>query len=318
MTVQQTQRLISPTDAIQIRPIGVRASELEASLRHCRQITQREARNFYYGLKLTPEPRRSALYAIYAWMRRADDEADSAAVIEARRVGLARLRDQTERALSGDPPRNSDPMWPALTATMAAYPIRAEWLADVLDAMDEDIEGFHCVDDDQLDRYCYQVASTVGMICVSIWGLRDPADTQRALELAATRGTAFQLTNILRDFVEDYDGSPRRVYLPEQSFRAMDLTPVRLRAWDPPSRCEEFVNAWIDRARQVYVLSAGLESLIAPDCVPVLNAMTRIYRDLLERIAREPHRIVLGGRISIPRVRKVRIALSAAFARTKA
>lgn len=288
--------------------------QLARSFEHCRLRTKREARNFYHGLKLTPEPRRSALYAIYAWMRRVDDEADSDGLVEARRQGIDRLREQTLRAYAGDPPLHADPMWPAVAATLTSYEIPAQLILDVLAGVSSDLDAPGCADDGELRDYCYRVASTVGLICVSIWGVRPDADESTVRTLAAQRGVAFQLTNILRDFGEDYDASPRRVYLPADAFEAAGIKPHELRAWVNPQESAAFVRRWVDVARVQYTESVALDDMIAPDCAPVLRAMTRIYSGVLDVIERDPQRVVRGPKASLPTTKKVRIALGARFA----
>lgn len=289
---------------------------LRRSYEHCRGVTRREARNFYYGLKLAPEPKRSALFAVYAWMRRVDDEADRDGVVEAKRDALRRVREQTARALAGDPPLHADPLWPAFADTIATFPIDPAWLDAVLDGMVWDLEGGQCETRDDLDLYCYRVASTVGMICVSVWGLEPGAERTEALELAKIRGRAFQLTNVLRDFVEDYDRHPRRVYLPRESFERSGIKPHELRAWSDPGACEAFIVGWAREAAALYGASTGLDGMVARDCRGVLATMTRIYRGLLTVIERDPARVVRGPRVSVPAVVKAKIALSASLGRT--
>ena len=94
---------------------------LEQALEHCRQITRRQARNFYYGLKLTPEPKRSALYAIYAWMRRIDDIVDDAGKdFDDLRERVGEFRVKTEKAIAGNP-LNDDPVWTSLADLGARF-----------------------------------------------------------------------------------------------------------------------------------------------------------------------------------------------------
>lgn len=295
--------------------VVVDADAVRRSYEHCRNLTRRAARNFYYGLKLAPEPRRSALFAVYAWMRRVDDVADDEGIVEAKRDALERVREQTERALAGDPPMHADPMWPAFADAIANFPIDRAWLDDVLAGMLWDLEGHVCETREDLDLYCYRVASTVGMVCVSVWGLEAGVDRERAIELAAIRGRAFQLTNVLRDFVEDYDRHPRRVYLPAESFREAGLKPHDFRAWAQPRPCEAFIAGWAREAAAFYEASTDLDPMVARDCRAVLTTMTRIYRGLLDVIERDPARVIRGPRVSVPAVVKARIALSASLTR---
>ena len=87
------------------------APDISAAIRHCREVTRRSARNFYYALKISPEPQRSALYVVYAWMRRADDLGDTAGGDAAsRRRTVEAFRAKTDAALDGSAP-DGDPLW---------------------------------------------------------------------------------------------------------------------------------------------------------------------------------------------------------------
>lgn len=293
---------------------GVSESQLAAAFAECLRITRERARNFYYGLKLLPEPRRSGVFAIYGWMREADDCADDGGDIAFRREALTKFAATTRAALGGTIDQSASPMWLALAATVNSYRLDPRLLLDTLDGLAEDLDHAGYATDADLEQYCYRVASTVGLLCVGVWGLRDglsEADAGRVRELAIARGQAFQLTNILRDFASDYDDAPSRVYLSRESFERMGLTPPQLRDWSQPERCERYVLAQAQRARDYYLASADLDKLIAPDCVPTLWAMTRIYSGLLDVIAADPRRVVAGPRIRLSGVRKTAIALRA-------
>lgn len=305
---------------------GVGPEELAAAFAHCREITRRRARNFYYGLRLTPEPRRSAIYAIYAWMRAADDAVDESGTVAEREARLRRFSVWTEQllgeAVSGrlglgmDLP-TAGHLGIALAATVASYPIGTAIFRDMLIGLRRDIKGHDITDDADLTRYCYCVAGTAGLACVAIWGLRDGADPAAARDLALRRGQAFQRTNILRDFAEDFDGAegPRRVYIPQDALVRHRLTAEQLRAWAPVEECEVLIREQAGLAREHYILSADLETMIDPGCAPTLWAMTRIYSGLLEHIEADPSRAVGGGggRVRLAPAAKATIALRAAL-----
>ncbi len=275
------------------------------ALRHCRDITRRRARNFYYGLKLTPEPRRSALFAVYAWMRRADDLVDGTADDpQRRREAIDAFREATDAALAGRIVEQ-DPIWIALADTASRFEVDRQSLHDLIDGQLDDLGGHSYETFEDVRRYCYRVASTVGLICIDIWGYEDPA----ARELAADRGIAFQLTNILRDYKEDFDAG--RVYLPAEDFRHHGLTPRALRGWEDPARCDRLILEQVARARAYYHRSAALDGMITPSCRPTLWAMTTIYRGLLEKVERVPARIVSDRRLRLSFWRKASIALIA-------
>ncbi len=303
---------------------GVMDDRVAASYAGCVEVVRTRARNFYYGLRLTPEPRRSAVYAIYAWMREADDRVDAHADPAVQRRELDAFRARTFAALresnqGGDAHDQAgdahDGFWPALAHAVRTYRVPHEYLHDMLDGMDEDIghAGYDTLD--QLERYCYRVASTVGLVCVRIWGLRAGVDAEAAGEMARRRGLAFQLTNILRDVGQDYDASPRRVYVPADMLARHGLAAEDLRLWRDPARCRTAVMELATRARDHYEASAGLEDLIDPGCRPTLWAMTRIYRGLLDIVLDDPARVVGTRRIRLSGYQKVYIALRASLLR---
>jgi len=133
-----------------------------------------------------------------------------------------------------------------------------------------------------------------------------------AIELAANRGIAFQLTNILRDYKQDFDAG--RMYLPREDFDRFSLTPAELRRWSKPAACQAMMLHQINRAKSFYERSAGLEDLISPPCRPTLWAMTAIYRSLLRKIEQQPKRIVLARRVRLSAMHKGAIALRARWA----
>lgn len=292
---------------------GVGPDQLAAAYADCARITRERARNFYYGLRLTPEPRRSAIYSIYAWMRTADDQADAQSTVPERRAALARYRDLTDRVIRGERLTNQAPYWTAFAATVAGYPIERSIFHEMLDGLDEDIDhGGYQIEAD-LSRYCYRVASTVGLVCISIWGTAPGADLELVQRLAVRRGQAFQRTNILRDYAEDFDSEPSRVYLPQEAFAAAGLTPEAVRSWTDPDGCARFVQSQAAIARAEYHASDGLERLIDPTCAPTLWAMTRIYSALLEIIEIDPGRVVRAKRVRLKSAHKASIAIAASW-----
>ncbi len=306
-------RLIAETARIVPRAGDASPDQVEAAYAHCAEIVRTRARNFYHGLRLTPEPRRSAIYSIYAWMRAADDEADTPDATARKHDRLAAFRQRTERVIDGRPPAPDWPQfWTAFAATVWSYPIDPVIFRDMLDGLDEDLDHAVYPTDDALHRYCYRVAGTAGLACVSIWGLRPGADPILARDLALRRGQAFQRTNILRDFAEDFDARPRRVYIPADALAARGLTPDALRAWSNPDACTALIREQALIAREHYRASDPLLTMIDPDCAPTLWAMTRIYSGLLEIIEASPARVVGARRIRLAGLTKASIALRAA------
>ena len=183
-------------------------TDLERSYSLCHRYARAAASNFYYSFYLLSRAKRRAMFALYAFMRRVDDVADATGQQNDKQLGeLGRLRVSLDRAMGGE---FDDELWPAITDTVQSYSIPPRYLHEVIDGVQMDVRGERFQTFEELERYCHQVAGVVGQACVHIWYY----DDERALALADECGTAFQLTNILRDLAED--GRQRRVYLPQE------------------------------------------------------------------------------------------------------
>ncbi len=292
--------------------------EVAESLAYARRIAKRHARNFYYGMRLTPEPKRSALFAVYAWMRAADATGDGPVAVpdDARHVAgdlPARLaaweafRGETIAALNPNAALPKGDMWPALRYVRQRFALPTSPLWGMLDGQRDDLthRGFDAFEG--LYVYCTRVASTVGTVCVHLWGHDgDPAIAQ----LTQYRGVALQLTNIIRDVRED--ALRGRLYLPREDLRRFGLAADGL--FDPSGGGDE---AWtrllrfqVERARSYYEMSAALESHLNVECRRSSAVIAGVYRALLERIARDPS-AVLRRRVRLPGWRKLWLAAAA-------
>lgn len=293
--------------------------------RMCAQIVRERAKNFYLGLRLTPEPKRSALFAVYAWMRAADDIADAPIDPARSDERLAEFRETTLTVLGGGFRRGagaSDLVWLAFIDTVNRFRLRTDEFIHTLDALELDIHADAGVDRDDpstirprfntfegLEQYCYGVASTVGIICTRIWGIRDDAVWDEARPLAIDRGHAFQLTNILRDIRQDYEEG--RVYIPESLLSEHGLNGLRLATWADPAACASCVRAVTERAREFYDRSERLDEIIHPDGARPLWAMTRTYRALLDRMADSPSSVAEPDGMSLSTRAKLSILAGA-------
>lgn len=290
-----------------VQPLhSVAARSTAEALRHCRDVTRARARNFYYGLKLSPEPQRSALYVIYAWMRTADDLVDDAHGKPAAQIesSIGAFREQTAAALAGRP-AGDDALWIGLADTASRFRLPPEYFDGMIDGQLDDLAKARYETFEQLRNYCYRVASTVGLLCIEIWGYEDDS----ARELAIDRGIAFQLTNIIRDYKEDFDHA--RLYLPQEDFLRHGLSPEDLRHWRNPAACTALMLQQIHRADSYYARSKSLDSLICPACRPTLWAMTAIYHGLLDKMRRNPSRLIMTKRLRLSAMHKGSIALRA-------
>jgi phytoene synthase len=255
------------------------AHSLENSYTYCERLARRAARNFYYGFRLLPRPKRLALCALYAYMRRVDDLADTPGEVETKRRLLAEWRRRTERAIAGH--RDDEPLWPALADTLEKYLIPPRYLLDVVAGAEMDLESCDYRTFGDLRRYCYHVAGAVGLVCVHVFGFSDP----RAKELAEEMGIAFQLTNILRDLGQDYRMG--RVYLPREDFERFGCRPEEFaRQTAPQGALAEMLRFEARRAWEFYERAWTLVPLVGEDSRRALWALARIYSGVLEEVER--------------------------------
>jgi phytoene synthase len=287
----------SNNSAASTSPAWVGRPSLAESRAYCEYLTRTQARNFYYGLKLLPEPKRSAMFALYAYMRLVDDIADEedGRTIHQRMGDLDAWRDQTRAVLEGRGVDGDDIhiVWPAFADMAQRHGIPGRIFDDVIAGQRQDLQPEPFVTFEQLYEYCYRVAGTVGLASIYVWGFEGGLDTEL---LAIERGVAFQLTNILRDLRED--GARGRVYLPQEELAARKLTDADLRSGRGGQHFLEMMRLQIARAESYYDKSAELERCIDRDSRPTLIAMTDIYRSLLRKLAVEPER-VLHERVSL-------------------
>jgi 15-cis-phytoene synthase len=274
---------------------------LDESYAHCRAVAKSRARNFYYSFILLPIEKKNAMCAMYAFMRYCDDLSDEPG---ANRKAIDRWRDALTEALAGRP--GDSPVWPAFLDAVNRYAIPREYFYDMIEGVASDLEPHTVETFDDLYRYCYRVASVVGLTSIHIFGFSSP----EALPLAEKCGIAFQLTNILRDVRED--AGLGRVYLPAEDLRQFGVSVddlLHARRTEQFGRLMEFET---ERARRYYRESAPLLQLIDPQSRPSLWALIAIYSRLLDHLA-EAHYDVLTRRISLTSLEKSWIVLRAAL-----
>jgi len=246
---------------------------LDDSYAFCRRVARKRAKNFYYSFVLLPRPRRNAMCAIYAFMRYSDDLSDEPG---ASREPLERWRAALADALDGkfDP----YPAWPAFHDTVERYRIPRDYFFQMIEGVTSDLDPRRFETFDKLYRYCYQVASVVGLATIHVFGFDSPA----ALPLAEKCGIAFQLTNILRDICED--AARGRVYLPLEDLKRFGVNPDTLCGAPPSEAFTRLMEFEAARARAYYRESQPLVSLVNARSRQGLRALIGIYSRLLDRI----------------------------------
>ncbi|MGH9675327.1 MAG: phytoene/squalene synthase family protein [Bryobacteraceae bacterium] len=279
-------------------------TSLPASYAHCRRLTRAKARNFHYAFLLLDRPRRDAISAIYAFMRRCDDFGDDDALGDgaARRRLLAGWRESLEAALDGR--AAGDPLWPAFHDAVQRYSIPPRYFFEMIDGVTSDLEPRRVATRAELERYCYQVASVAGLSLIHVLGFV----SDNAVPLAERCGYAFQLTNILRDVGED--AARGRIYLPAEDLVRFGVEPADLRPGGGGEAFRRLMRFEAARARGYYDESAGVIELVDPAGRRALWALITIYRRLLDRIERLDYD-VLDRRVSLSALEKTGVALRA-------
>ncbi len=283
----------------------------------CRGMTRSAAKNFYYAFLVLPRHKREALCAVYSFMRRCDDITDDSGLpLPERRLKLDAWLDALHRAQQGEP--TDDPILLALTDAQRRYQIPGGLLDELALGTAMDIETTAELEDEpgfagspaslpvryktfeDLQLYCYRVASVVGLVCIHVFGYRDPA----AEPLAERCGLAFQLTNIIRDVKED--AAMGRVYLPEEDLAKFGLSASDLLTASDPARFRPLLNLEADRAREFYKAGDELIPMIAEDSQPGLWVLVNIYRKLLQKIGDRQYD-VFSSKVSLTVSEKLRI-----------
>ncbi|MBZ5522679.1 MAG: squalene/phytoene synthase family protein [Acidobacteriia bacterium] len=287
-------------------------SQLTHAYAVCRGIARRAARNFYYGFLVLPSAKRNALCAVYAFMRHADDISDDpGAGYDQKRRKLNEWMDSASAVFNGKP--TDDPVLMALADAQSRFKIPAVLFEKLVYGTSLDLEietgregpAVVCKTFEELRRYCYFVASIVGLVCIRIFGYSDA----KAEILAEDCGLAFQLTNIIRDVKED--AGLGRIYLPEEDLLRFGVSPAHLSpqvlaAAPPIAELKPLLEFEADRARRYYESAKWLMELVEEDSRAALWVLVEIYSRLLKKIA-ERNYDVFTGRVQLSVWEKLKV-----------
>lgn len=265
---------------------------------YCQQKAAGSGSSFYYSFLFLPRERRRAITALYAFCREVDDVVDETADVQLAATKLAWWRQEIALLLEGKP---QHPVSRALQPALGPYGITAARLNEIIDGMQMDLTQTRYLDFAGLERYCYHVAGVVGMLSAGIFGYSDA----RTLEYARHLGTAFQLTNIIRDVGED--ARKNRIYLPVTDLQRFGVSAADLLQARHSKAFVELMRFQAERARQYYAQAlAALPDADRRAQRPGL-IMAAIYAALLQEIERDGFQ-VLTQRTSLTPLRKLWIA----------
>ena len=275
----------------------------EQAYARCEAITTAEARNFSYGIKLLPGPKRRAMSALYALARRVDDIGDGDGPAADKLSALAEVRKDLADLAAGAPPSPEDPVLVAVADVARRFPIPVSALEELVEGCEMDVHGTEYRTFDDLVGYCRRVAGTVGRLSLAVYGTAEPA---RAEPLADALGVALQITNILRDVIEDRD-QMGRVYLPAEDRERFGVEPDLS---GPLEAIVGLITYETGRAEEWYQQGLTLLPLLDWRSRACTAAMAGIYHRLLVRIQQDPA-AVLRGRLSLPGREKAAVAARA-------
>lgn len=254
---------------------------LERAYQLCDEITCDHSKTFYFSTRFLPAPKRRAIRAFYAFCRTTDDMVDVLMKTEPEaRASLStwRVASRLEAAAQ------QNPVLAAWSAVREAYGVPQQCVEELIDGCEMDLSIRRYETWEALRRYCYCVASTVGLISMHVIGLVDnsPETYARARTAAIDLGVAMQLTNILRDVGEDLQRG--RIYLPQEDLRRFDYTEADLWNHVVDDRFRALMRFEIARARALYAQSLPAVALLRPEGRFAVAAAAVLYREILTKI----------------------------------
>lgn len=319
---------------------GSSSSErLELAYVQCESIARAASSSFFRSFRHLPEPKRKAVNALYAFCRRVDDIVDGDWLPEGDLSSFDSVTEQRRTVLLEQRPANpinatkqqhlrlrglmlfrarldsiergetmTEPIFIALADTVQRYPIDLDHLRELINGMEDDLFETNYARFEDLRRYCYRVASTVGLCLIEIYGYTDPNARRHAVEM----GLFLQLVNVLRDIQEDLERN--RIYLPIEELAKFGLTHKDLK--DPTLATrpawQNFMRHYIDHVVANRNNALGLLPLLDKDARRSPRLMCMAYNAILKEAVRR-NGDVLSRRLTLNFYRKMQIAFSTLF-----
>ncbi len=265
---------------------------------YCQEKTAKSGSSFYYSFLFLPPERRRAITALYAFCREVDDTVDECTDQSIARIKLHWWRNEVATMYKGNP---THPVMQALAPHLAPYNLQEQHLQAIIDGMEMDLDQTRYLDYPAMQKYCWHVASVVGILSASIFGITQP----RTLAFAEKLGLAFQLTNIIRDVGED--ARKGRIYLPVNELQQFNVTAADLLNARHSERFENLMRFQVERAQKVYDEAFALLPKEDRRAQRPGLMMAAIYRTVLKEIELDGYH-VLNQRISLTPIRKLWLA----------
>jgi len=281
----------------------MRQEQVMEAYDYCRRVTKRASKTFYWGSVFLPQPKRQAVWAVYALCRIVDDIVDEEMNPDTPRAGhlsgsstpkqeLDYWRQSLERVYqrggAGD-----NLVQRAWSDVLEHYPVPLAPVLDLLDGVEMDLTINRYENFEDLYLYCYRVAGTVGLLTSPIFGYQEEIALQHAVDL----GVALQLTNILRDIGED--ARRNRIYLPQDEMQRFGYTENDLMNGVVNDTFCDLLRFQMARANNYYQRSQPGISLLSPDCRLAIRLSGTLYKGILDRIHLNNYN-VFTKRASVP------------------
>jgi len=267
---------------------------------YCQEKTIKSGSSFYYSfLFLDPEQRR-AITAVYAFCRQVDDIVDDCRDVDIARVKLQWWRDSMLKTYQGEP---QHPIQRALMQPIENMKLPLELFLEIIQGMEMDLQQTRYQTFDELQQYCFRVASTVGLLAVRIFGYKNDS----VLKYAEKLGIAFQLTNILRDIKED--AARGRIYIPQQELEKYNISERNILENYSSDAMSQLLSHQAERAQSYYDLAFSLlpeSDRHSQQCGIIMAAL---YRRVLTKIETDTS-VVINRRVSLSPIHKLWIAWS--------
>lgn len=246
--------------------------DLDSCYEYCNRVTAHHSKSFYLASSLLPREKKHGVRALYAFCRTTDDIIDMAKGNEADQIERWR-RDTTNGGV-----RFNDPVAIAWTDTRERFQVPDIYPSQLIDGVEMDIWKKRYGNFEELSKYCYGVASTVGLMSMHIVGFT----TEEALPYAIKLGVALQMTNILRDIQEDHERG--RIYLPADEMKHFGISEDHFTRHINDNAWKRFMQFQIARTRKLYAEAWPGIQLLHPDGRLAIGAAAVFYRDILKKI----------------------------------
>lgn len=267
---------------------------------YCKQKTKESHSSFLSAFIFLKKEKREALTALYAYCREVDDIADECLDHEIASKKLNWWREEVERLFKGEP---QHPVSKALHPFLSHFNLSKNYFIEIIDGMEMDVKFNRYESFEQLELYCYRVASCVGILSAHIFGFKNK-DT---LTFAKNLGIALQLTNIIRDLGED--ARRGRIYIPLDELKKLDVSEEEIISLKNSEKIKILVQNQSDRAKKFYDLASKTLPIEDKKSQKISLVMGNIYYVLLKEIVKDNPEKILNQKTILPGFRKMRITI---------